>query len=149
MIKLINHTVIDTAKDIYRVFQVSYPYEAKLLGVTYFPPLNRTTTDFQESTTLFYGFYEGVELAAVMELDVNENYTLIRSLIVDPDFFRKGIASKLVQYAIENDTTTKVLVETGNANIPAKTLYIKHNFIEEKVWMTDVGIEKVGYVLMK
>jgi hypothetical protein len=54
-----------------------------------------------------------------------------------------------VQYAIENDTTTKVLVETGNANIPAKTLYIKHNFIEEKVWMTDVGIEKVGYVLMK
>ena len=149
MIKLINHTKIDIAKEIYRVFQVSYPYEAKLLGVTSFPPLNRTITDFQESTTLFYGYHEGEELAAVMELDVNQDHTLIRSLIVDPDFFRKGIASKLVQYAIHYNDVSKVLVETGNANIPAKILYLKHNFIEEKVWMTEIGIEKVGYVLIK
>ena len=86
MIKLLSHTKINIAKEIYRVFQVSYPYEAKLLGVTSFPPLNRTKTDFQESTTLFYGYHEGESLAAVMELDVNENHTLIRSLIVDPAF---------------------------------------------------------------
>ena len=80
---------------------------------------------------------------------MNENHTLIRSLIVDPAFFRRGIASKLVSYAIEYNDVPKVLVETGNANAPAKTLYLKHKFIEEKVWMTEIGIEKVGYVLIK
>ena len=152
MIKLLNHTKIDITKEIYRIFQVSYPYEAKLLSIptTSFPPLMRTATDIQESTTLFYGYYEGEYLAAVMELDANEEYTLIRSLIVDPVFFRRGIASILVQYAIHYaSNVSNVLVETGNANIPAKTLYLKHGFKEEKVWLTDIGIEKVGYELLK
>ncbi len=152
MIKLIKHTNIDTAKEIYRIFQVSYPYESKLLGIPTisFPPLMRTSTDIQESTTLFYGYYEGESLAAVMELDANEKYTLIRSLIVDPVFFRRGIGSILVQYAIHYaPNVSKILVETGNANKPAKTLYLKNGFIEEKVWVTDIGIEKVGYILIK
>ena len=149
MIKLLDHKQLPIAKEIYHIFQVSYPVEAKLLGVTSFPPLERTVNDFQGDTTLFYGYYEGESLAAVMELDANEDYTLIRSLIVDPGFFRKGIASKLVQHAIHYNDVSKILVETGNANAPAKTLYLKNDFIEEKVWMTDIGIEKVGYVLIK
>ena len=76
MIKLLDHTRKYIAKEIYRVFQVSYPYEAKLLGVTSFPPLNRTIIDFQKSTTLFYGYYELEELAAVMEFETTDCVSL-------------------------------------------------------------------------
>ena len=152
MIKPINHNQYTTAQEIHRIFQVSYPYEAKLLGVTNskFPPLNRTATDIQSSETLFYGYYVGESLAAVMEIDANEEFTMIRSLIVNPKYFRRGIGNKLVQFAIQYaPNIPKVLVETGNANEPAKTLYLKNGFIKENIWMTEIGIEKAGYVLMK
>ena len=60
----------------------------------------RSVRDIENSTTLFYGFSESESLAAVIEIVINGERLDINSLTVDPCYFRKGIADKLINYVI-------------------------------------------------
>ena len=73
----------------------------------------------------------------------------IRSLTVDPAFFRRGIGFKLLRFVDENFPARKITVETGNENYPAVDFYLNFGFKKNKVWMTDFGIEKVSFSLQK
>jgi len=143
MIKLLNQKNLNLAKKIYHVFQRSYAIEAKILKALDFPPLKRTTEDFIQSDTQFYGCYSGQELAAVIELDINEESIHIQSLVVDPAFFRLGIAGKLIEFVFNNFETRYFTVETGVDNMPAVKLYEKYGFAEIKQYDTDHGIRKI------
>lgn len=145
MIRKIDHSIETEAIQIRHVFQVSYAIEAELLNATDFPPLERTLDSFLESKQTFYGFYEGQTLAAVTEVKFDSDYLHIQSLVVDPKFFRKGIASKLIDYLFSTYQVSLFIVETGAANIPATTLYERHGFKKVKQWMTEIGIEKVAF----
>lgn len=141
------HSDLAIAAQIHHVFQASYAVEAKLIGVQNFPPLQRTTTDLQNSKTSFIGFWEEKELAGVLELDEQAELADICSMIVHPNHFRKGIASQLLQYVLQTTTATTVIVETAVVNIPAINLYQKMNFKETKRFTNNVGIEKVAFCL--
>jgi N-acetylglutamate synthase-like GNAT family acetyltransferase len=145
MIERLEHKELEIAKKIRAVFQVSYKIEAKLLNATYFPPLKRPLEDFTESTTAFYGFSKEGELAGVVEIDHNNHFTLIRSLVVNPVFFRQGIAGKLVAFVFDTFDSNLFVVETGLANGPATQLYIKYGFTEVKQWDTEHGIRKIKF----
>ena len=145
MIQKINHTINSNANRIRSVFQVSYAVEAELLGAKDFPPLKRPLEAFINAKTEFYGYFAGEQLAAVMEVYCESDSTHIHSLVVDPKYFRKGIASKLIQFLFENFDSLHFTVETGAANEPAISLYERHGFRLVKKWMTEIGIEKVGF----
>ncbi len=147
MIEKLNHQQRSIAKLIYDVFQISYPVEAALIGVDDFPPLQRTVKDIQGSHTSFYGFWVGENLAGVVEVLQNGSITEIWSLVVVPIFFRQGIASSLLQFAIQLFPSEIGVVETGAANSPAIRLYRKFGFEEEKRWKMEIGIEKVKFIL--
>lgn len=150
MIKHLHHKVKDEAERIRHVFQVSYAVEAKLLGAeNNFPPLKRPLEDFICSESSFYGFYENELLVAVVEVKVDRKKVHIQSLVVDPAFFRKGIASKLLNFLADTFETYSFTVETGAANGPAIALYARHGFKQVKQWMTEIGIEKVAFERMK
>ncbi|NMM42111.1 GNAT family N-acetyltransferase [Pseudoalteromonas arctica] len=138
------------AKHIYTTFQRSYKIESELIGTLNFPPLLRTVTDIQSSQTLFYGFYDDTQLAGVIELAITNEQLEINSLTVDPDHFRKGIADKLIHYALSEcvicAAITTALVETAVVNEPAIKLYKKHGFVEFKRWTPEHGIEKLAMV---
>ena len=145
MIEKLQNSKLEVAKKIRADFQVSYKVEAKLLGAVNFPPLQRPLEKYRESSTEFYGYSKDGELAGVVEIDANNNYILIRSLVIHPIFFRQGIAGKLIEFVFNTFDSNLFVVETGLANGPATALYKKFGFIEVHQWDTDHGIRKVKF----
>ena len=132
------------ADKIFSIFQNSYKIEAQLIGIVDFPPLLRSAKDIQNSKTLFYGFSENACLAAIIEIVIEDKHLEIHSLTVDPGYFRKGIANKLISYVLETIDFSEAIVETAVVNIPAINLYKKHGFVEFKRWTASHGIPKLA-----
>lgn len=129
-----------------RLFGRSYQVEADLLGLDDFPPLRRSQEDFASCGHEFVGVFLGDQLAAAVELSWETPSCLsLDSLVVDPDFFRRGLARSLIQEVIETKVWTKVVVETAVGNRPAINLYLSLGFREtRRFWVTDT-IEKVAF----
>ncbi|MFT4735768.1 MAG: ribosomal protein S18 acetylase RimI-like enzyme [Algoriphagus sp.] len=145
MIKKLLNRELEISKEIYSVFQVSYKIEAKLLNATNFPPLKRPLKDYMGSNTDFYGYLKNGGLVGVIEIDGSNRYIHIKSLVVNPLFFRQGIAKELIEYVFNEFDSNLFTVETGLANGPAIRLYKKFGFIEVKQWDTDHGIRKIKF----
>ena len=145
MIEKLKNSDLEIAKKMRLIFQASYKVEATLLNATNFPPLKRPLENYTESNTEFYGYSINEILAAVVEIDTNTNYILIRSLVVHPDFFRQGIAGKLIKFVFETFQSNLFVVETGLENGPARKLYKKFGFVEVNQWDTNHGIRKIKF----
>tara|TARA_B100000809_G_scaffold73939_1_gene71704 strand:+ start:4732 stop:5214 length:483 start_codon:yes stop_codon:yes gene_type:complete len=145
MIEKLQNSDLEISKKIRSVFQVSYKVEAKLLNATNFPPLKRPIEDYVKSNTVFFGYLKNEELAGVIEIDHTNNNTLIRSLVVNPLFFRQGIAKKLMEFVLATFDSSLFIVETGLENGPASKLYKKFGFVEVKQWDTDHGVRKIKF----
>jgi len=152
MIQQLNNSSYEVSQKIYQVFQGSYKIEADLIGVENFPPLSRTVEHIQASTSDFYGFIVEGELAGVIEITLNEGAvesiaktTLeIGSLTVSPLYFKQGVASRLIEFILQNKAFEYAIVETAVANQPAIKLYEKHGFRVFKQFTPAHGIEKVA-----
>jgi len=145
LIERLNNTDLEISKKIHSVFQVSYKVEAKLLNATNFPPLKRSLENYVKSNTAFYGYLKNEVLAGVIEVDHKDNSTHINSLVVKPNFFRQGIAKKLMEFVFNTFGSKPFIVETGVHNEPATELYKKLGFKEVKQWETDFGIRKIQF----
>ena len=145
MIKRLQNKDIEIAEKIRAVFQLSYKIEAELLNAVDFPPLKRTIENFVISETAFFGYLKEKELAAVIEITTNNEFTHINSLVVDPRFFRQGIAKKMMEFVFETFDSKLFIVETGLENGPATQLYKKFGFQEVKQWDTDHGVRKIKF----
>lgn len=144
MITKLEHSNEDIANQIYTIFQNSYKVEAQLIDVLDFPPLLRSAKDIVNSKTDFYGFSDNNCLAAIIEIVIEDKHLEINSLTVDPKYFRKGIAGKLISYILDAFEFTEAIVETAVVNKPAINLYKKHGFVEFKRWTPSHGIEKLA-----
>ncbi len=144
MITILDNTAPEVAKQIHNIFQDSYKIEAQLIGILNFPPLSRSAQDIEKSKTTFYGYCENNCLAAVLEISLEDKCLSIDSLTVDPKYFRKGIANKLISYVLNINDFSEAIVETAVVNIPAIKLYKKHGFVEFKRWTPSHGIEKLA-----
>ena len=117
------------AFQIYRLSQSSYRIEAELLGVTEFPPLNRTAHDILNSSSQFYGCIKNNHLAAAVEIENTGPHQInIAGLVVSPDYFRQGLGSRLVSWTLEHIPWKEATVSTEIKNIPAIRLYEKLGF---------------------
>ncbi len=145
MIQKLNHSNRTIAQKIRDVWQVSYPVEAKMLGAKVFPPLERTLEEFTSSENTFWGYIKGEELAGIVEIIYNSEYIHIRSLVVDPKYFRQGIASRIMEFVLEQYNSDLFIVETGAANDPASQLYLKFGFDLIEEFDTSIGIRKVKF----
>ena len=147
MINKLDNSNEEVANQIFAVFQNSYKVEAQLIEACNFPPLSRSINDIKNSETLFYGFYENGCLAGVIEVAAKGKDLEFDSLTVDPDYFKKGIAGKLISYVLDLFEFTEAIVETAVANEPAINLYKKHGFVEFKRWTPSHGIQKLAMSL--
>tara|TARA_B100000787_G_scaffold144268_1_gene114044 strand:- start:1501 stop:1959 length:459 start_codon:yes stop_codon:yes gene_type:complete len=149
MIKKLQHTNLEIAKEIRAVFQVSYAVEAQLLNAVNFPPLQRPLESYVESNTTFFGYYKNQELAGVIEISHQKKATHINSLVVDPTFFRQGIARQLMEFILSTFNSEVFTVETGLKNEPASALYRNFNFNEVNQWDTDHGVRKIRFEMSR
>ena len=145
MIERLKNNDLEIAKKIRSVFQLSYKVEANILNATDFPPLKRPLENYVNSNTAFFGYLKNEELAGVIEIEHNNNFIHIYSLVVDPGFLRQGIARKLMEYVINTFDSKLFVVETGLKNGPATKLYKKFDFKEVKQWNTYHGIRKIKF----
>lgn len=144
MIIKLDHADTGISFKIYNLFQQAYQIEADIIGVTNFPPLLRSAKNIRQSSTIFYGMYKDSLLAAVAEVRVADNTLYIDSFVVSPECFRKGVASTLMDYLINQLGCATVIVETAVANEPAINLYKKFGMVEFKRWTPDHGIKKLA-----
>ena len=126
MITKLDNSNGEVANQIFTIFQSSYKIEAQLIGTLDFPPLLRSANDIENSKSYFYGYSENECLAAIIEIVHDGKYLEINSLTVDPNYFRKGIANKLIIYVLESFDFSKATVETAVVNTPAINLYKNH-----------------------
>jgi ribosomal protein S18 acetylase RimI-like enzyme len=147
MIERLQNKDIDISNKIRSVFQLSYAVEAKLLNATDFPPLKRSLESYLKSDNDFFGYLKNQEIAGIVEINHNDSFTHIQSLVVNPKFFRQGIGLKLMEFVINSFDSNLFIVETGVENGPATLLYKKIGFKEVKQWDTEYGIRKIKFEL--
>jgi ribosomal protein S18 acetylase RimI-like enzyme len=128
LIKIIDISVRDNAKDVLNIQIPSYKVEAEIIGSDEIPPLKDTVKTLQECEEIFFGYYEDEELCGAISLEVEDNVVDIHRLIVHPTHFRKGIAQKLLDYVTRNFEAEKIKVATGSKNTPAVNFYKKNDF---------------------
>jgi len=145
MIKKLRNSDIEISKQIQVVFMASYAIEAKLLDAIDFPPLKRPIEDYVSSANDFYGFFFNNDLAGVVEVVHKTALTHIQSLVVHPDYFRKGIGKALMNFVMNSFDSECFMVETGVKNGPACQLYLSIGFTEIKHWDTSYGIRKIRF----
>lgn len=134
----------EAAAKLYSILQRAYRIEADLLGIEDFPPLRRSVTQIMEAETDFYGYWEDERLTAVTEIEhIKAHHIHIASLVVDPDFFRQGVGSRLLAEVLDLVEWSRVTVDTAVANTPAIHLYKKLGFTPLKKWQTPDNIPMI------
>ncbi|WP_419960366.1 GNAT family N-acetyltransferase [Psychrobacillus sp. BM2] len=129
MIQLVNHKDEMVAESILSIQLPAYKVEADLIGFDGIPQLLDTVEDIKNSKELFLGKLDGSKLVGFLSYEDTEELIDICRLVVDPNHFRKGIASELIDYLLSIKANgKKVVVSTGAKNVPAITLYERHNF---------------------
>jgi ribosomal protein S18 acetylase RimI-like enzyme len=117
------------AARIHAVLQGAYAVEAGWIGCADFPPLRETVADVQRSADIWLVIeWEGDVLGVLSYEAVGMEVTITR-LVVRPDWFRRGMATALLQ-ELERRVAggTQVLVSTAEVNVGAIGVYSKQGF---------------------
>lgn len=122
------------AQAVHDLQQISYPVEAKLIGLDKIPPLLDTPESLMACSESFIGCFEEERLIGAISYKLVDNDTTldIYRMMVHPDRFRLGIASKLLEAVFALPGLRKALVSTGTANTPAVQLYERFGFIPSR-----------------
>lgn len=143
MIIRLNLKDVENARKVLDVQLNSYRVEARLISFDGIPPLKDSVESLIQCDEIFYGYFIDDVLAGIISYKVIENVLDIHRVAVHPQFFRRGIADRLIGFVeeVENDIE-KIVVSTGKENIPAVSLYLKKGYIKTG----DVEISKGIYI---
>ncbi|CAM3966693.1 GNAT family N-acetyltransferase [Cohnella lubricantis] len=139
----------ETAELVWSLQHAAYRIEANLIGVTDLPPLRETVADLEAcaGTETFWGCWtEDGELAAAVSAETGDEAgsSTVCRVMVHPDYFRQGLASKLLsvmmaEYAPGSDWDVTAEVR----NEPALSLYAKLGFLPAETFCPAPGIAMV------
>ena len=129
-IHTVDHRVEALARAIWRVQQAAYQIEASLIEYPNLPPLWETVEEIRECNETFVVCLVANDtrhLIAVTSFEPIAGGVDICRMVVDPNHFRRGIATRLLQ-AVEAQAGhgQRITVSTAQKNQPAVTLY-QHN----------------------
>jgi ribosomal protein S18 acetylase RimI-like enzyme len=137
----LDHTAPRVAGAIHALMMAAYRVEAGILDIKDFLPLRRTPAQIAGTTGRFVGIAVAGTLAAVAELEAgNSGGVHISTLVVDPEYFRRGLARAIVEDVIRIHPYDDVTVSTAAGNQPALLLYAAAGLHVRDRWTTDDGI---------
>lgn len=123
----IHLNVIMECAEVLDLQRKSYKIEADLIGTDEIPPLKETFEQLQGCGETFIGCYIDGKLAGAISYLKKGKVLDIYRMMVHPEFFRRGIAKKLIAQ-LEQIGYSEMIVSTGAANTPAIELYEKLGF---------------------
>ncbi|MGG3917486.1 GNAT family N-acetyltransferase [Parageobacillus thermoglucosidasius] len=125
MIQEINIAASEWAEAVLRLQLRSYAVEAELIGWANLPPLQDTVAMVQQCGERFFGYMKQGQLAGAISYERTKTAVHICRLMVDPGFFRQGIASALSKFVCHKERDAcNITVMTGSANTPALCFYM-------------------------
>jgi len=135
-----------TLDELIALQRASYRVEADLLGVDTLPALTETGWQLRAGGEAFLGAYDGERLVGAVSWRREGGLLDIHRLVVHPDAFRRGIASRLLD-ALEagQADATRTIVATGATNAPARRLYERRGFRPYDQRVTPGGVPVVTY----
>ncbi|WP_243291865.1 GNAT family N-acetyltransferase [Bacillus sp. FJAT-47783] len=141
MIRKIDITKKKMAEHVLCLQKKAYEVEAEYLGSEKLPPLRETLSSLLLSDEHFYGYFLNNDLVGAIAYEKQPHMITITRVMISPLYFRKGIASHLIQYLLKLEGDQNVYyVTTGTKNVPAIKLYQKFRFQETVQYMTREGI---------
>jgi 8-oxo-dGTP pyrophosphatase MutT (NUDIX family)/GNAT superfamily N-acetyltransferase len=126
----INLSDIMAAAEVLQLQRASYKIEAEFIGTDEIPPLKESFEQLQNCGETFIGCFLHNRLEGAVSYKREGDTIDIHRVMVHPEFFRKGIAARLITYietSLEKDALN-IIVSTGAANLPAVRLYEKLGF---------------------
>ena len=150
MIRKLSPSSIEEAAEILEVQIPAYKIEAQYLENNSIPRLYDTVFDIQNCNEIFYGYFIDDTLAGFISFQYVDAVVDIHRLVVSPTYFHRGIATALLEHLFQlHEETINYIVQTGKKNIPALSLYKKHNFIETKEITLPDGLVLVQLTKLK
>lgn len=138
MIKKLNFEKFSLLEKAHQIQRDAYEVEAELIGSRNIPPLHETIEQLRDSEESFFGFFIGEELVGFIAVENEDGLLRISRLVVSPVNFGKGVGSQLVQYILDHERHgQKIVVSTGEKNLPAKALYEKFGFLQTRIFKID------------
>jgi ribosomal protein S18 acetylase RimI-like enzyme len=128
-IRKLNFASLLKLQEILDLQQKSYAIEANILGIQFLPPQQESLRDLQNTREEIFAMLDCNQYVGALFLENLADGKSINKLFVDPNYFRKGIGSKLVDYVIKLYPTQKFRVSTGENNKPALRLYDEFDFV--------------------
>ena len=129
------------AERVLELQRASYLIEAELIGFPDLPPMLETRRELAESGEIFFGAFDGDRLTGAISYRLDDAVLDVHRVMVDPDFFRRGIAQMLVEFVLAREPSAeRAIVSTGERNAPAVSLYLKLGFRAVDVLMVAPGL---------
>jgi len=129
------------AQRVLAIQHAAYAIEADLIGTRNIPPLNDTLETLQDSDEFFYGCWLDEGLAGIVSCLNNDFMVEICRMAVHPDYFRRGVASALLNFVERQYPEARIAtVSTGAKNEPARQLYLRHGFVQKGLTMPEEGV---------
>ena len=117
------------ARSVLALQREAYAVEADLIGSDGIPQLTETLDELRAAGLEWLGVFDGKGLSGAVSWAVLGDGTVdIHRLIVAPRAFRRGVASALLDALDARYPERPMLVSTGRANEPARTLYRRRGF---------------------
>ncbi|WP_375103998.1 GNAT family N-acetyltransferase [Paenibacillus sp. RS8] len=138
----------NTVNELWSLQHKAYRLEAELIGFREIPPLMETREMLSHSKEDFYGCFDEEEelMGAIAIEEESPGKLTITRMMVGPDFFRRGIASRLLEYVFEHFSgMEQFIVSTGKLNLPAVSLYRKHGFVPNGSQEVAPGVELIDF----
>ncbi len=131
-IQTVDHRVESIAHEIWHVQQAAYQVEARLIEYSNFPPLWETTAEIQACNETFVAClasHDAHKILGVTSYEPIADGIDICRMVVDPNHFRRGIATRLLQaVAAQVGRGQRITVSTAQKNQPAVTLYQRNGY---------------------
>ena len=143
MIRLIDHQKHSIAEEMLEIQLPAYRKEAEIIGFEGIPQLKETIEDIKVSKEIFIGKYNKESLLGFISYEYEGDVLNICRLVVHPIYFRKGIASELLQHVLSaTPKAVSIIVSTGAKNLPALALYERHHFYK----VHDIEVEPTIFI---
>ena len=129
------------AGQIWRLQHAAYAVEAELIGFLAIPPLMDTIETIRTCGETFFGILSDDEIVAAIACEFEGTQVRISRMMVHPDYFRRGLARRLIQHVEKQYPNTDTFtVSTGSKNEPAIRLYESMGYTACREWMPVVGL---------
>jgi GNAT superfamily N-acetyltransferase len=115
-------------QDLIAMQHAAYTVEARIIGDDRIPTLHETLEELCAERLTWLGAFDGDRLVGAVAWSETARVVDLDRLVVDPGVHRQGIGRALVSEVIARAGDRRVVVSTGRANVPARTLYERLGF---------------------